>query len=226
MEDIPDVSNAPSFSELLKGLRIRSGLTQRELADRARLSARTISDLERGRRTKAYESTVKMLSDAMALQPEETIRLAESVNRSRKQRSRPPASAHPQQLSLMGQRDLLTPLLASVAEAVIGTDLEGNVVFWNAAASDLYGYSADEAIGTTIYDLTVPDIAESLARDIMRSLNSGLAWSGQFNVKDRSGRTFLVKVTDVPVVDSSGDLALIIGFSRAEGTLSPPGQQP
>ena len=216
MGDIPDSSDTPSFSELLRGLRIRLGLTQRELADRARLSPRTISDLERGSRSKAYESTVKMLSDAMALQPEEARRLAASVDRSRNQRARPHLPVPRQQLSVLGQRDFLSTLLDSVGEAVIATDLEGIIVFWNVAASDLYGYSADEAIGTSIYDLTVPDIAESQARDIMRSLTSGLAWSGSFNVKDRTGRTFAVQVTDVPVADSRGDLALIIGFSRAE----------
>src|SRR5688572_14420492 len=83
VEGVPDSSNRASFSEVLRSLRIKSGLTQGELADRARLSPRTISDLERGRRTRAYESTVRMLSDAMALEPDEAARLAESVNRTR-----------------------------------------------------------------------------------------------------------------------------------------------
>ena len=216
MEGIPDSSNRPSFSELLRSLRIRSELTQGELADRARLSPRTISDLERGRRTRAYESTVKMLSDAMALEPDEAARLAESVYRTRMRGAIPAASMLPHELAVMGNRDLLLPLLDSVGEAVIAANLEGTVTFWNAAASELYGYSSAEAVGRSIYDLTVPDIAESQAQDIMRSLNAGLAWSGSFSVKDRTGRTFSVQVTDVPVVDSQGELALIIGFSRAD----------
>ena len=151
----------------------------------------------------------------MALEPDQAAKLAESVNRTR-MRGAIPAASMPPELAVMGNRDLLLPLLDSVGEAVIAANLEGTVTFWNAAASDLYGYSSAEAVGRSIYDLTVPDIAESQAQDIMRSLNSGLAWSGSFSVKDRTGRTFSVQVTDVPVVDSRGDLALIIGFSRAD----------
>src|SRR5688572_12945588 len=127
----------------------------------------------------------------------------------------------PHEVTVMGNRDLLGPLLNSVGEAVIAADLEGTVVFWNQAASELYGYSSAEAIGKSIYDLTVPDIAENQARDIMRFLNAGLIWGGQFNVKDKTSHMFQVQVTNVPVVDSRGDLALIIGFSRADPVVLP-----
>ena len=39
---------AVSFAELLKRLRTDAGLTQEELAERAHVSPRSISDLERG----------------------------------------------------------------------------------------------------------------------------------------------------------------------------------
>jgi transcriptional regulator with XRE-family HTH domain len=42
------VVSAPSFAEALRQQRLARGLTQEELAQRARLSVRAISDLERG----------------------------------------------------------------------------------------------------------------------------------------------------------------------------------
>ena len=58
---------APSFGDLLRQRRLEAGLTQEALADRARLSKRGISDLERGARTRPQRETVKLLADALGL---------------------------------------------------------------------------------------------------------------------------------------------------------------
>ena len=75
-----------SFSDLLRQFRRRVGLTQLELAEKASLSYRTISDLERGVRTKVYASTVGLISDALDLLEDDANWLAASVDRSRRPR--------------------------------------------------------------------------------------------------------------------------------------------
>ena len=55
-----------TFAELLRAHRRARGLTVRELARCARLSERTISDLERGRKS-AQLSIVRLLAQALAL---------------------------------------------------------------------------------------------------------------------------------------------------------------
>jgi predicted ATPase/DNA-binding XRE family transcriptional regulator len=57
----------PSFSALLRQHRIAAGLTQEELAERAGLSVRGISDLERGQRTRPHRITIDMLASALNL---------------------------------------------------------------------------------------------------------------------------------------------------------------
>jgi transcriptional regulator with XRE-family HTH domain len=57
----------PSFGPLLRRYREAAGLTQEELAARAGLSARGISDLERGRRQTPRLETVRLLAEALAL---------------------------------------------------------------------------------------------------------------------------------------------------------------
>lgn len=57
-----------TFGELLKRYRMAAGLTQEALAARANLSARAISDLERGiNRAPRYE-TLNLLTSAMSLE--------------------------------------------------------------------------------------------------------------------------------------------------------------
>src|SRR5215469_8560140 len=55
------------FGELLRRYRVRAALTQEELAERARLSAHAISQLERGARRAPRRDTVDLLAEALAL---------------------------------------------------------------------------------------------------------------------------------------------------------------
>jgi predicted ATPase/transcriptional regulator with XRE-family HTH domain len=58
-----------SFGEMLRRLRRAAALSQEELAERAGLSQRGISDLERGARLAPHLSTIRLLADALALCP-------------------------------------------------------------------------------------------------------------------------------------------------------------
>jgi len=57
----------PSFGALLSRYRMAQGLSQEQLAERARISARSISDLERGVSSRPHASTVHQLSEALQL---------------------------------------------------------------------------------------------------------------------------------------------------------------
>ena len=72
-----------TFSQMLRFFRLRSGLSQGDLAARANLSPRTISDLERGVRRRAYLPTVLALSLALQLTPPEHLSFSSAVQRAR-----------------------------------------------------------------------------------------------------------------------------------------------
>ena len=57
----------PGFGPLLKRLRLTAGLTQEELAERAGVSPRAVSDLERDARRSPRLDTVRLLADALML---------------------------------------------------------------------------------------------------------------------------------------------------------------
>ena len=56
-----------TFATLLRRLRTEAGLTQEELAEAAGLSARSVSDLERGVAQTARKDTARLLADALSL---------------------------------------------------------------------------------------------------------------------------------------------------------------
>jgi pimeloyl-ACP methyl ester carboxylesterase/transcriptional regulator with XRE-family HTH domain len=67
------------FAQLLRRQRLARGLTQQELADRARLSERSISDLERGVKTTPRLVTVRLLIEALGLEGADAAALREAV---------------------------------------------------------------------------------------------------------------------------------------------------
>ena len=72
--------NKPSFGALLKDYRQAVGLTQERLAERAGLSVRTISDLEREVNRFPRQETLDLLSQALRLSPRQHTLLATSAH--------------------------------------------------------------------------------------------------------------------------------------------------
>lgn len=107
--------------------------------------------------------------------------------------------------------------LASIGQAVITTDPEGVVIYWNRAAQDLYGWTPEEAVGRNIASLTVPEVAQEVAADIMAALRDGVPWSGGFPVRRKDGSRFPALVTDSGIY-RDGTLVGIIGVSTNLGT--------
>jgi PAS domain S-box-containing protein len=49
-----------------------------------------------------------------------------------------------------------TALLASTSDAIVATDRDGRITFWNPGAERIFGFAADEAIGKSL-DLIIPE---------------------------------------------------------------------
>ena len=104
-------------------------------------------------------------------------------------------------------------LLGAVGQAVIATDLEGRITYWNRSAQDLYGFSAEETMGRFVVDVIPSEAYRERAEQIMLQLRAGRSWSGEFEVRRKDGTTFPAMVTDTPVRDEQGNLVGIIGIS-------------
>jgi PAS domain S-box-containing protein len=100
-------------------------------------------------------------------------------------------------------------------QAVIGTVLSGEIVYWNRAAERLYGWHASEVIGRNIVEVTPSDMSREQAEAIMRNLRLGRSWKGSFLVRARDGREFRAQVRDLPVQAADGELVGIVGTSTA-----------
>ncbi|MCC6627365.1 MAG: helix-turn-helix domain-containing protein [Chloroflexi bacterium] len=83
---------ASTFGALLRSWRVAAGLTQEALAERAGLSVRAISSLERGERRQAHPHTVQVLARALRLSVADRARLAAARTHGPAPAPEPPAA--------------------------------------------------------------------------------------------------------------------------------------
>lgn len=104
-------------------------------------------------------------------------------------------------------------LLRNLGVAIIATDPNGRVVYWNPYAEELYGWTELEALGRNVVDLTPVEGTEALAQEIFARLAQGEVWRGEFRVRRRDGSEFIAGVIDTPVMGPDGRLSAVVGVS-------------
>lgn len=104
-------------------------------------------------------------------------------------------------------------LLDSVEQAVIVTDMDGHVIYWNSFAERLYGWSADEALGRAINELIVSEGVQQLGEEIMTGVETGESWTGEHMARHRNGSLLPIETTVIPLGDEHGEPFHIIRVS-------------
>jgi PAS domain S-box-containing protein len=102
-------------------------------------------------------------------------------------------------------------LLNAVQQAVVATDPEGLVIFWNAFAENLYGWAAEEAVGKPIHELTPAPFLRDHGGEIGQRGAGGESWTGEYLVQGKTGKAFPALLTTAPVRDARG---AVVGYVR------------
>src|SRR5262245_12114946 len=92
-------------------------------------------------------------------------------------------------------------LLEAVEQAIIATDLRGNITYWSRQAERLYGWTADQAIGRNLLDAAPPAVSREQGASIVARLRAGNIWSGHMPARHRDGSVFLSRITAAPLRD-------------------------
>jgi PAS domain S-box-containing protein len=108
-------------------------------------------------------------------------------------------------------------LLDKAQDAIVVRDLEHHITYWNKSAERLYGWTAEEALGTTARDLQ-PDPAAF--DEAMRHLLAEGDWVGELAQVRRDGRPLTVESRWTLVRDAAGQPAevLVINTDITERT--------
>lgn len=109
---------------------------------------------------------------------------------------------------------ILAAIVNSSNDAIVGKTLDGIITSWNAAAEELFGYSASEMIGQSILKI-IPDDRKSEEDIILAQLSAGESLK-HFETRRRSktGRLLDVSLTFSPIKDTNGQISGISKIAR------------
>ncbi len=108
-------------------------------------------------------------------------------------------------------RALLAAIIAGSEDAIISKSLQGEVTSWNAAAERLFGWTAQEMIGTSILRV-IPDALHPEETHILEKVRAGERIERYETTRRRKdGTQFDVSLTISPIRDARGH---IVGASK------------
>ena len=113
----------------------------------------------------------------------------------------------------------LEQVLEQSGEAVVGTDLDAVVTYWNREATSLYGFTAQEAIGQPLRKLHAADLSDVDYARIENRIRSGLATSSSTERRKKNGDIVRVALKTTPLRDVDGNLIGEITVARDVTTL-------
>ncbi|MBS0630786.1 MAG: response regulator [Verrucomicrobia bacterium] len=94
-------------------------------------------------------------------------------------------------------------LLDKARDAIIATDLEHRITYWNARAEEIYGWPAEEAVNHRLEELHLHADPGRFA-SARAKLNASGEWRGEFIIQSRDGRTLQVESTWSLVMGADG----------------------
>ncbi len=111
------------------------------------------------------------------------------------------------------ERSRLAAIVESADDAVIGRDDDGRITSWNAAAERLFGYTAEEMVGT-FGEATVPGWRREAYLARLEEMRRDQRMVADVLRQDRWGRVFPVRAVSFPVFDGRGRRIGFASFLR------------
>jgi PAS domain S-box-containing protein len=103
-------------------------------------------------------------------------------------------------------RDHLAAIVESSEDAIVSKTLDGTVQSWNPAAERIFGYTAEEMVGGSIFRLIPPDLHDEENRILHEiSLGHRVAHYETERVR-KDGRQVLISLTVSPIWNAEGTL--------------------
>jgi PAS domain S-box-containing protein len=107
----------------------------------------------------------------------------------------------------------LSAIVESSDDAIIGKDLTGKVVSWNAGAERMFGYTAAEIVGTSIERLLAPDRPDE-ERRILENAKRGETHLYETVRIRKDGRSVDVSLAVSPIRDAHASIVGVSSIAR------------
>jgi len=104
---------------------------------------------------------------------------------------------------------LIRKAIDSATDAIGLSDPEGHHVYQNKTFTNLFEYTAEELAAVGI---EAAFAVKSTAREVLGSIMSGRSWSGEVEMRAKSGRVFGLSLRADAIKDDAGKIVGLVGF--------------
>ncbi|MBE9226529.1 PAS domain S-box protein [Phormidium sp. LEGE 05292] len=107
--------------------------------------------------------------------------------------------------------DFPASLLAHINCAVIATDRDGKITYWNRYAETLYQWTTSEVMGQNVYEVILGEETEQQTQEIIEQLLRVGSWKGELFARRRDGSRVWVENTISPIKDDKSQVKGFVG---------------
>ena len=111
-------------------------------------------------------------------------------------------------------------LVSQIGEAVIISDRDENILFWNASAERIFGYSSDEALGKTLSIITPERFRERHSKGYFHTIQTGVTKYGNTLLRvpavHKDGRSISIAFSVSMLLDDKKEPIAIAAIVRDE----------
>ncbi len=108
----------------------------------------------------------------------------------------------------------LALVIEQTTEAVVITDVDGNIVYINPAFEKITGYRAEEVLGQNPRILQSGEHSKEFYKELWDTILSGKTWKGTFKNKRKDGSIFYESAIIFPIYDEKGKIKFFAGLKR------------
>lgn len=104
-------------------------------------------------------------------------------------------------------------LLNQVRNAVIATDMNNKIIYWNTFAEVLYQWKSKEVLNKKFIDVVIPAINKSAMSQILQKAIKKGKWEGELEVIKKNKETFIIHFAISSFKNDEGDIIGTVGIS-------------
>lgn len=105
-------------------------------------------------------------------------------------------------------------LLENISDAIVASDNDYRITYWNAAAEEMYGWKAQEVLGQMGVNFTQTQFGEADKDEMMAAIARQGFWHGEATQARKDGRRFPVDLSSLVIRNQEGQVTGYVSVNR------------
>ncbi len=103
-------------------------------------------------------------------------------------------------------------MLDQVGQAIIATDINGIITYFNKKAEKLYKWNKEDFLGKNIMDVVFSDTSKEKVAETRSYIKRGDCWKGELLIERKDKSSFPAYITISPIYDSEKNILGVVGI--------------